>query len=76
VIKAVNRLEGTIYYQRSHIAEKYLDEFQILILEASYTDSCTIVVMFCHSLRILIQNQIAMLPIEQSEDINILVFLS
>ncbi len=76
MIKVVNRLEGTIYYQRSHIVEKYLDEFQILILEASYTDSCTIVVIFYHSLRILIQNQIAMLPIEQSEDINILVFLS
>jgi len=50
VIKAVNRLEGTIYYQRSHVVEKYLDEFQILILEASYTDFCTIVVKFCHSL--------------------------
>jgi len=76
VIKAVNRLEGTIHYQRSHIVEKYLDEFQILILEASYTDSCIIVVKFCYSLRIVIQNQIAMLPIEQSEDINLSVFLS
>lgn len=55
-IKAVNRLEKMMYYQGSHIVKNYLDGFQTLISEASYTDPYIIVVKFCHKLWITIQN--------------------
>jgi len=40
-------MKGIIYYQESYVVENYLDKFQFLILEASYTNSHTIVVKFC-----------------------------
>jgi len=50
--------------------EEYLDKFQTLISEASYTDFQTIVVKFHYRLRITIQNQIATLLVDHSEDTN------
>jgi len=48
--------------------ENYLDKFQTLMLEANYTNSCTIEVKFCYRLKIVIQNQITTLPIERPKD--------
>jgi len=48
--EAVNKLEGTIYYQESYSVKDYLDEFQTLISKASYTDLYTIVVKFFYRL--------------------------
>jgi len=48
-IKPVNKLEGTAYYQESHIVKDYLVKFQTLITEASCTNSHTVVVKFCYS---------------------------
>ena len=69
-IKAVNKLEGTIYYQESYTVEDYLDEFQILILEANYTNLYTTVIKFYYRLQTIIQNQIAILLVEKPEDID------
>lgn len=68
--KAVNKLEGALYYQESQTVEECLDLFQTLISEASYTDFQTIVVKFHYRLRITIQNQIVTLPVGHPEDTN------
>lgn len=68
--KVVNKLEGTLYYQESQTVEEYLNSFQTLISEASYTDFQTIVVKFHYRLRITIQNQIVTLPVGHPEDTN------
>jgi len=54
VAEVVNKLEETTYYQESHAVKEYLDEFQTLILEASYTNLYMIVVKFHYFLRIAI----------------------
>ena len=69
--EAVNKLEETIYYQGSHGIEDYLDEFQILIFNANYTDPCTIVVKFRRDLQTIIQNQITALLVECPKDIDL-----
>jgi len=43
---AINRLESTAYFQKSHSVDEYLNEFQDLITEAGYSDLKTIVVKF------------------------------
>jgi Retrotransposon gag protein len=43
---AINRLESTAYYQKSHSLDDYLDEFQDLVTDSGYTDPKTIVVKF------------------------------
>jgi len=44
---AINQLESTAYFQKSRSVDEYLNEFQDLITEASYSDLKTIVVKFC-----------------------------
>jgi len=44
---AINWLESTAYFQKSHSVDEYLNEFQDLITEAGYSDLKTIVVKFC-----------------------------
>jgi len=56
---AVNRLEGTGYYQRARSVEDYLDEFLELISDSGYTDGRTIVVKFRRGLRSEIQDAVA-----------------
>ena len=36
--EVVKKLEKTTYYQEIYVVKEYLDEFQTLILEASYTN--------------------------------------
>ena len=43
---ATNQLESTAYFLQSRSVDEYLDEFQDLIMEASYSDPKTIVVKF------------------------------
>jgi len=69
--KAINKLEEIIYYQKSCTIEDYLEEFQILILKANYTDPYTVVAKFCHRLQIVIQNQIMILLVEKPKDSNL-----
>jgi len=59
---AINQLESTAYFQKSHSVDEYLDEFQDLIIEASYSDLKTIVVKFHQGLDTQIQNAIATMP--------------
>jgi len=59
---AINRLESTAYFQKSHSVDEYLDEFQDLITEAGYSNPKTIVVKFCWGLDTQIQNAIATMP--------------
>ena len=70
-VEVVNKLEEIIYYQGSHGIEDYLDEFQTLISNANYTDSCTIVVKFRRDLQTTIQNQITTLLVECLKDIDL-----
>jgi len=48
--RAVNKLKGIAYYQWSQAISEYLDKFQTLIANTSYTNPHTIIVKFCHSL--------------------------
>jgi len=48
--KATNKLKEMTYYQETHTVKNYLDKFQILISEASYTDPHTIDIKFHHRL--------------------------
>jgi len=59
---AINRLESTAYFQKSHSVDEYLNEFQDLITEANYSDPKTIVVKFRRGLDTQIQNAIATMP--------------
>ena len=43
---AVNKLEGTSYFQQNRSVDDYLDEFRELIHDSGYTDPKTIVVKF------------------------------
>ena len=43
---AINRLESTAYYQKSRSLDDYINEFQDLVTDSSYTDPNTIVVKF------------------------------
>ena len=43
-IVAINKLESTMYYQKSRSIDDYLDEFVELVEEAGYTDPKTTVV--------------------------------
>jgi len=70
-VEVVNKLEEIIYYQGSHGIEDYLDEFQTLISNTNYTDSCTIVVKFRRDLQTTIQNQITALLVECLKDIDL-----
>jgi len=74
VAEVMNKLEETAYYQGSQTVEDYLDEFQTLIVEASYINSPTIVVKFCYGLRDIIQNQIKTLLIGYPKNTDLLVW--
>jgi len=65
---AINRLESTAYFQKSRSVDEYLDEFQDLITEASYSNPKTIVVKFCQGLDTQIQNAIATMPSGRPSD--------
>ena len=43
---AINRLESATYYQKNRPLDDYIDEFQDLVTESSYSDLKTIVVKF------------------------------
>ena len=43
---AINRLESAAYYQKNRPLNDYIDEFQDLVTESSYSDPKTIVVKF------------------------------
>ena len=62
---AINALEGTSYHQEGQTVDDYLDNFQALVSNASYTDPRTLVVKFQRGLRLGIQNQIATMPYGQ-----------
>ena len=59
---AINQLESTAYFQKSHSVDEYLDEFQDLITEAGYSDLKTIVMKSHWGLDSQIQNTIATMP--------------
>jgi len=65
---AINRLESTAYFKKSGSVDEYLDEFQDLITEASYSDLKTIVVKFHRGLDTQIQNAIATMPSGRPSD--------
>jgi len=65
---AINQLESTAYFQKSHSVDEYLDEFQDLIMEAGYSDPKTIVVKFHRGLDTQIQNAIATMPSGRPSD--------
>jgi len=52
------------------MVDDYLDSFQALISDASYTDPRTLVVKFRQGLRVGIQSQIATMPYGQPADTN------
>ena len=58
-VDTVITLEWTFYHQGVQTVDNYLNSFQVLVSNIEYTNSWTLVVKFCHGLRISIQNQIA-----------------
>ena len=65
---AINCLESTAYYQRARPLDKYIDEFQDLIVDSSYSDLKTIVVKFRRGLSAQIQNSIATMASRRPSD--------
>jgi len=65
---AINTLEGSSYYQGNRTVDNYLDSFLILVSDARYTDSWTLVVKFRHGLKLNVQSQIATMPFGQPVD--------
>jgi hypothetical protein len=65
---AINRLEGTDYFQRHRSVEDYLDEFLELISDSGYQDNKTIVVKFRRGLRPSIQTAVATMPANRPSD--------
>jgi len=61
-VDAINTLEGSLYYQGNQTVDDYLDNFLILASDAGYTDPWTLVVKFCHGLKLNVQSQIATMP--------------
>jgi len=49
-VDATNILEGFFYYQNSQTAENYLDSFQTLVSDTSYSDLRTPIVKFWRGL--------------------------
>ena len=64
----INTLEGSSYYQGNWTVDNYLDSFLILVSDARYTDSWTLVVKFRHGLKLNVQSQIATMPFGQPVD--------
>ena len=60
-VAAINKLESTMYYQKSRSVGDYLDKFVELIAEAGYIDPKIVVVKFRKGLDPQIQNTIAMM---------------
>jgi len=58
-VDAINTLEGSLYYQENQTVDDYLDSFLILTLDPGYIDLQTLVVKFCHRLKLNVQSQIA-----------------
>ena len=48
--------------------DNYLDSFLILASNAGYTDPWTLVVKFCHKLKLNVQSQIATMPFGRPAD--------
>lgn len=65
---AINRLEGTDYFQRHRSVEDYLDEFLELISDSGYQDSKTIVIKFRRGLRPSIQTAVATMTANRPSD--------
>jgi len=64
----INALEETSYHQGNQMVDDYLDGFQVLVSNASYTDPQTLVVKFRQGLWLGIQNQIATMPYGRPAD--------
>ena len=58
-VAALNKLESTTYYQKSHTLDNYLDEFMDLVIEVGYTDPKMTVIKFQKGLDPHIQNTVA-----------------
>jgi hypothetical protein len=65
---AINRLEGTDYFQRNRSVEDYLDEFLELISDSGYQDNKTIVIKFRRGLRPTIQTAVATMTANRPPD--------
>ncbi len=65
---AINRLEGTDYFQRNRSVEDYLDEFLELMAESGYQDNKTIVIKFRRGLRPQIQTAVATMTANRPSD--------
>jgi len=65
---AINTLEGSSYYQGNRMVDDYLDSFLILASDAGYVDPRTLVVKFCHGLKLNVQSQIATMPFGRPAD--------
>jgi len=65
---AINTLEGSSYYQGNQMVDDYLDSFLILASDTGYTDPRTLVVKFCHGLKLNVQSQIATMPFGRPAD--------
>jgi len=65
---AINTLEGSLYYQGNQTVNDYLDSFLILASDAGYTDPWTLVVKFCHGLKLNVQSQITTMPFGRPAD--------
>ena len=67
-VDTINTLEGTSYHQGGQMVDNYLDSFQTLVSDASYTDPQTLVMKFRQGLKLGIQNQIATMPYGRPAD--------
>ena len=65
---AINTLEGSLYYQGNWTVDDYLNSFLILASDTGYMDPWTLVVKFCHGLKLNVQSQIATIPFGQPAD--------
>ena len=57
-----------MYYQGNWTVDNYLDSFLILASDARYMDPWTLVVKFCHRLKLNVQSQIATMPFRRPAD--------
>ena len=67
----INTLEGSSYYQNNQMVEDYLDSFQSLVSDASYSNPRMLIVKFQRGLQTGIQNQIITILVGCSSDMDL-----
>ena len=65
---AMNKLEGTAYYQGNKPVDEYIDQFEELVAIAGYAEGRVIVMKFRKGLDVQLQNRIAEMGVDRPAD--------